>query len=61
MFKLWKTFPGPLHLLDCYPSIVYRGDPPDHQFANEDMDDQDKPLNEYVKPKYYLNATRLKT
>jgi hypothetical protein len=48
MFKLWKTFPGSFHLLDCYPSIAYKGDPPDHDFTDEAMDDADKPLNESV-------------
>jgi hypothetical protein len=47
-FKLWKPFPGPFHLLDCYPSIVYKGDPPGHDFTDEAMDDANKPLNESV-------------
>jgi hypothetical protein len=49
MYKLWKTFPGSFYLLDCYPSIVYRGDLAEHEFTDEAMDDpDDAPLNEYV-------------
>jgi hypothetical protein len=46
MFKLWKTFPGSFHLLDCYPSLVHQGDPPDHAVMDEMAPADDAPLNE---------------
>jgi hypothetical protein len=46
MFKLWKPFPGSFHLLDCYPSLVHQGDPPDHAVMDEMAPADDAPLNE---------------